>query len=71
MSVWDCVGFHSPLFVCVLGWDCFVWVLFWFVGGVTSMPCPIRMVFVGYSYMDSGSVSQNVRLVSHEFPQSS
>lgn len=46
-------------------------VLFGFFSGVTSVPCPIRMVFVGYCYMDSGSVSQNVRLVSPEFPESS
>lgn len=46
-------------------------VLFGFFSGVTSMLCPIRMVFVGYCCMDSGSVSQNVRLVSHEFPETS
>lgn len=49
----------------------FVCVLFGFVTGVTSMPCPIRMVCVGYCDMDSGSVSQTVRLVSHECPESS
>lgn len=57
-----------PLYLCVCEGGT---VLFGFVSGVTSMPCPIRMVFVGYFYMDSGSVSQNVRLVSREFPESS
>lgn len=46
-------------------------VLFGFFSDVTSVPRPIRMVFVGYCYMDSGSVSQDVRLVSPEFPESS
>lgn len=65
------VGFPFPFFVRMCGWVFFVYVLFGFVTGVTSMPCPMRMVGVGYHYMDSGSVSQNVRLISHEFPENS
>lgn len=62
--------FPSPVFM-NMRVSFFVCVLFGFVTGVTSMPCPIRMVCVGYCDMDSGSVSQTVRLVSHECPESS
>lgn len=58
-------------YMCVSGIFLFVYVLFGFATGVNSMPCPIKIVSVGYCYMDSGSVSQNVRLVTREFAESS
>lgn len=61
-----------PLFLYMCELDFFVvCVLFGFVTGVSSMPCPVKIVCVGYCYMDSGSVSQNVRLVTHGFAESS
>lgn len=70
MCVWGgCVVFLPVFMNMRVGF--FVCVLFGFVTGVTSMPCPIRMVCVGYCDMDSGSVSPAVRLVSHECPESS
>lgn len=65
------VGLPSLFLHIFEGGRYFVCVLFGFVIGVNSVPCPVKMVCVGYCYMDSGSLSQHVRLGSHEFPESS
>lgn len=58
--VFVCFGF----FVREFGfWESF----FFFLITVNSMPCPVRVVSVGYHYMDTGSISQNDRSISDEF----